>query len=235
MKIKQSVFALALLPMLAFKCLAQGTTQFDFGGIDATIPDNDASGYQDSRNLSGLAGIISDVTVTLNISGGFNGDLYAWLSHGSGLAILLNRVGISSSNSVGYANTGFGTNAQQARFTLDDHAAQDVHFYQAGAYALNSNGQLTGTWQPDGRMIDPSSAPAQFDGAPRPNMLSGLDGMVANGGWTLFIADLSPGGVSTLNGWGLNITTVPEPATATLLSLGLAMGLWKTSSRRCRH
>jgi hypothetical protein len=60
--------------------------------------------------------------------GWFQGDFFALLSHGSGLAILLNRVGVSSSNAVGCAHTGFGTNAQQARFTLDDHASQDVHF-----------------------------------------------------------------------------------------------------------
>ena len=31
--------------------------------------------------------------MTLNLSGGWNGDLYAYLVHNSGFAVLLNRVG----------------------------------------------------------------------------------------------------------------------------------------------
>src|SRR4051794_10816886 len=42
--------------------------------IFVTIPDANLNGVQSSQTLSGLPVSISDVNVTLNISGGFNGD-----------------------------------------------------------------------------------------------------------------------------------------------------------------
>ena len=217
MNFKPLLFALAL--GLGLSARADYTFSFTNGNV--TIPDNSASGYQDSHTLSGLPGIISDVNVTLNLSGGFNGDLYAWLSHDGGLSILLNRVGRSSTNGVGYGNTGFGPDASQVSFTLDDQAARDVHFYRFGAYTLNGSGQLTGAWQPDGRILDPESAGGLFDGAARANLLSVFNGMNPNGGWTLFVADLSSGGVSTLTDWSLQIAVVPEPGVLGLWALGL--------------
>src|ERR1700722_6914333 len=98
-----------LLAGLAASARADYVASFTNG---VTIPDNSANGFQDSHTLSGISGTISDVSVTLNISGGFDGDLYAWLSDGSGLAILLNRVGVSSLNPVGYGNSGFGPDQQ---------------------------------------------------------------------------------------------------------------------------
>ena len=43
------------------------------------IPDDDANGYQNSQPVSGVGGSVQHVSVTLNLSGGFNGDLYAYL------------------------------------------------------------------------------------------------------------------------------------------------------------
>src|SRR5690242_4320481 len=74
---------------------------FDFnsglpnGGV---IPDANPTGWSDTRNVdwNGQFGSgswnITDVNVVLNVSGGYNGDLYAYLVHGSGFAVLLNRV-----------------------------------------------------------------------------------------------------------------------------------------------
>jgi hypothetical protein len=41
---------------------------------------------------------ITDVNVGLQLSGGWNGDLYAYLVHSSGFAVLLNRVGRGTGN-----------------------------------------------------------------------------------------------------------------------------------------
>ncbi len=201
---------------------AQPQFPFFFNTGSAAIPDNDPNGYHDSRTVGGMSGVISDVSVTLSISGGYNGDLYAWLSHGGGLSVLLNRVGRSSSSTLGYGDHGFGLDTEQVRFTLDDQAAGDVHLYRAGPYALNTDGQLTGLWQPDGRVLDPESRADLFDTAPRPDMLGVFDGLDPNGEWTLFVADQNPGDISTLTEWGLEITVVPEPSTLTLAGLGAA-------------
>ena len=60
------------------------------------IPDGLRSGWNDTRPVSGSSGVwqTTDVQVTLHLSGGYNGDLYAYLTHGDGFAVLLNRVGV---------------------------------------------------------------------------------------------------------------------------------------------
>ena len=109
--------------------------------------------------------------VTLNISGGYNGDLYCYLTHGSGFSVLLNRVGQTSLNPGGYGDTGFAV-------TLSDLAATDIHNYQTVGYALNANGQLMGTWQPDGRTADPATV---LDTATRSAFLSSFNTLSPNG------------------------------------------------------
>ena len=137
--------------------------------------------------------------------------------------MLLNRVGRYSTSEVGYGDAGFGLDAQFKRLTLGDQSAQDVHFYQAGPYTLNPGGQLTGVWQPDGRILDPASPASAFSAAPRPNLLGIFNGLDPNGEWTLYVADVSAGHISTLTEWGLEIAVVPEPAAFTLIGLGTAV------------
>jgi len=228
---KQIAFSL----LVAFGFTARASIlNYNLDNIFATIPDGNLNGYQSSQSLNGIAGEISDINVTLNISGGFNGDLYGYLYHNNTLCVLVNRVGRSGSSSVGYGDTGFGPDAATNRFTFDDQAGHDVHVYRTFSFSLNGTGQLTGQWQPDGRALDPLSAGSAFPGAPRSNMLSLFNGMNPNGDWRLFFADVSPGGESTLVSWGMQITAVPEPAVATLVSAGVAGLLWFRASRRSR-
>ena len=207
------------------------------GGVDnlfATIPDNDPNGIQSSQTLTGIPRAVSHVSVTLNVSGGFNGDLYAYLLHNSTQAVLLNRVGRTGTSGVGYPDAGFGLDASSSSFTFDDQASHDVHFYRIFSYVLNGSGQLTGSWQPDGRALDPESAGSAFVTAPRSNPLSLFNGMDGNGLWTLFVADVAALGESTLVSWGLDISIVPEPASATLLCCGLGGGLFWRLTRRAK-
>ena len=194
------------------------------------IPDGSPSGTAGTATTSGFLPALSDISVTLNISGGYNGDLYAGLSHGGVLVPLLNRVGVTSGNSFGYGDTGF-------RVTLSSAGVNDVHSYGSHSPSFNGDGQLTGTWQPDGRTIDPQSSPSSFDSASRMNFGS-FDGTNPNGTWTLFLADLSMGEQSTLVSWSLDITAIPEP---TNIALGiLASGFaaceafrrWRSLARR---
>ncbi len=175
------------------------------------IPDGNLAGWSDTRSISdwSAGSQITALTVSLNVSGGFNGDLYCYLSHGSGFSVLLNRVGVSSGNAFGYGDTGFN-------ITLSDSGAFNVHSYQANGGTLNGNGQLTGTWQPDGRNINPASSGATFDSASPSTPLSGFNVSDPNGGWTLFFADMSGGGQSTVVSWTLDITAVPEPVNVAL-------------------
>jgi len=214
--------SLAALTVVSTASAALYTPYWD--GINAVIPDGSTSGYQNEQTLSGIADTrILDVNVTLNISGGYNGDLYGYLVHDSGFAVLLNRVGRGSGNSFGYGDAGFGPDASANRFTLDDGAAGDVHLYGAGAYTLY-DGHLTGTWQPDGRDIDPLlSSPSAFDTAARDSLLVSFDDLNPNGTWSLFFADLVAGNQSTLIGWGLEIEAVPEPVE---VALGLFAGVF---------
>lgn len=92
--------------------------------VGLAIPDNDPNGLAVATNLIGIAGNISTVTVGLDISGGYNGDLYAYLAGpNGGFAVLLNRVGATAGNQYGYSDTGFS-------ITLDDSAAyNNLHYY----------------------------------------------------------------------------------------------------------
>lgn len=201
--------------------LGQVTTNFAFNNINLAIPDNNPNGAQNSQTITGLSGSISSIQVSLDIAGtgdgAFNGDYYAELVNGAGgFAVLLNRAGVSSANSFGYGDNGFNV-------TLNDTAAQDIHFYQNFSYDTNASGQLTGTWQPDGENISPLSNPSAFDNALQNQtaMLSSFDGDSPNDTWTLFLADLSQGGTGQVVSWSLDITTAPEPSETSLFAVGL--------------
>lgn len=188
------------------------TTNFTFN-VNRQVPDGSASGLALSTNLSGISGTIANVTVGLDISGGYNGDLYAYLAGPTGgFAVLLNRVGTTNGNSFGYSDSGFN-------ITLDDSGGNNnVHYYENFVLPV---GALTGTWASDGENVDPNSGLTGT--SPSMATLASLDGTDPNGTWTLFIADLSGGGQSTLLNWTLNITAVPEPQMWVMGMLGAAL------------
>ncbi len=190
------------------------------GGV---VPDGNPNGLTIATNLTGMSGSISSVTLSLNVTGGYNGDLYAYLAGpNGGFAVLLNRVGVSDDATMfGYGDAGLNV-------TFSDAAPNDIHFYQnVGGYDITSG---TALWQPDGRNIDPQSAPSLFLSTPQTALLNSFNAKDPNGTWTLFVADLSSGGQSTVGSWGLDITTVPEPSTVGLIGLGMGILLI-----RCRR
>ena len=185
-----------------------------------TIPDGNPTGLTTTIDVTGIAGWLTNVTISLDVTGGNNGDYFAILScDNGGYVVLLNRVGSTSSNPLGYADAGFDN------VTIDDLAAVDIHLYGG-----RSGNALTGTWQPDGRNTDPMTA---RDTDPRTTSLSSFNGRSPNGIWTLFIEDAASAGVGTLVEWRLNFDTVPEPAGFSLLALGT--GLLVVARRRLRQ
>jgi hypothetical protein len=227
MKRRIAIYFLALI----MGWTAQGGIIYSSFADSGNIPDGSASGSAGTATASGFLPTITDISVKLNISGGYNGDLYACLSYGGVLVPLLNRVGVTGTgagDAFGYGDTGFNV-------TLGSAGAHDVHFYGNYSPSFNGSGQLTGTWQPDGRAIDPLSAPGSFDSASRVNFGS-FNSLNPNGTWTLFVADLSGGGQSQLVSWELDITAVPEPVN---LALGVFAGVFLVvilaKSRRVRN
>jgi subtilisin-like proprotein convertase family protein len=218
---KKATFLMAVL-LLALARSAQADFSQTWNlPVGTTIPDGSLVGWSTTVNLSGAPSQISDVNVTLNLSGGWNGDLYAYLVHDTGFAVLLNRVGVTANGSPGYGTAGMTV-------TLDDAAGLNIHD------VMTPSGSL----QPDGRNISPLTAGATLYAAdPSGAILGSFNGLNANGAWTLFIADVSGGDVTTITSWGLDIAAVPEPrsiveAGVAALFLGVLAGLYRMKQAR---
>lgn len=205
-----------------------------FDNLDLDLVDNSAVGLANEQTVTGVTGPIASLQVTLNLEargGGpmFNGDLFVTLTHGSGYAVLLNRVGRREDSLAGYGDSGF-------QVTFSDAAAADVHNYRLtlnGSHgtplsATDAPAALTGAWQPDGRAVDPATV---LSSSPRTAGLDSFAGQDPNGVWTLYLADLSEGGLVRLTDWGLEITPVPEPGQVALLT-GLALAVFAVMRSR---
>jgi subtilisin-like proprotein convertase family protein len=186
--------------------------------LNTVIPDGNLSGVSSSINVSGAGGTLSDIQVTLNVSGGNNGDLYAYLSYNGTLVTLLNRVGVGSGDAFGSADAGFNN------VTLNS-TGSDVHWASAGG------GALGGPYAADGRQISPLSSPTSFNADGTVTLAGSFAGMNPNGTWTMFFADLSAGDTSTLKGWSLDITAVPEPVNVALAIFGGLLVIWQVGRR----
>ena len=179
----------AALNLSALGALYTYNSGFQNGGI---IPDGTANGWTDSRTISGLGAVITDVNVVINVSGGYNGDLYAYLSHNGILVPLLNRVGTGSGDviqqTLGFSTAGF------SNVRLDDAGSLNIH-----------------------DVATPSSSPTSY--RPDGGSLASFSDINPNGNWTLFYSDLANAGgssSSTLVSWSLDITAVPEPVNVAL-------------------
>lgn len=234
--------SLIMVPPLSAQVVLVEQHSFTSGKSPA---DGNASGLSDARVIVSAIAQLTDVNVSFSLTnplagGAHNGDYLVYLTHETGFAILLNRVGkrdptgpLDAGAIFGYADNGFD-------ITLDDQAVNgDVHVYRLKLGAGGSHATwvdpdniqpLTGTWAPDGRHPDDGNVITTRRSA----LLSSFNGLPASGAWTLFVADLSGEGTATLNHWSLQLTgtPVPEPeAVASAVGLGLLFWGWV---RRCR-
>jgi hypothetical protein len=179
------------------------------GGWDNgnVVPDGSYSGWTDTRTVNSMpAGTLDAVAVTLTLNSGWTGDLFAYLVSDTGFCVLLDQVGGGAAGAgnmtIRLADDGFGT---YGGFTGGGSFA-NIHSYAGG------NTSLT-TWNPDNDA-----------GGLLPQGGSGSLGSftAANGTWTLFIADLSGGGVTTVTDWGLQMDIVAVPEVETWIAAALA-------------
>lgn len=190
-------------------------------GTPLNITDGSAAGISTGHLISGIAdvdqynnSIINGVDVRLNISGGFNGDLYGYLvlqdQNGNvASTVLLNRMGTAGGNPFGSAGAGMNV-------TLSDSGTVNGDIHAA-------TGVPTGVWQVD----QYQSVGNSLNG----NFATGT--MSANGTWTLFLADLSQdGSTAQLVSWGLDISVVPEPVTWALVGFAGVVGVGILLRRR---
>src|SRR6476660_6764879 len=169
---KKLLLAGGMTGLVALTSLADFSTTFTTGFQNSgNIPDGSTIGLADSRTLTGIPfNSIADVNVRLNVSGGWNGDLYAYLTHSSGFTVLLNRVGRSGTSSFGYGDS-------SVNVTFDEQALQtaDIHFYQTVA-GFNAAMLQGGTgWRPDGRNVSPLSSGATIAAASRTALLDSFN------------------------------------------------------------
>lgn len=149
---------------------------------------------------------LTQVRVGLQLSGltsgsGFASEMFVSLTKDFSLSsVLLNQVGIGTSDPVGQGYDGWNV-------TFDDvGGAGDIH------QASLVSGILGGVWQADGRLNPTDTL--------RPAGLGVFAGVPGNGSWRLNVADLELGGTMRLTGWSLTLTgeapetpQVPEAGT----------------------
>ena len=199
--IRSAVFGTIAALSLATASAAIVTEATRTYSVNLDIPD-----YQDPPQTflqtisDSLITSLTQVQVSLNLVGnpsgsGFASEMTVFLNKDLGAsAMLLNRVGISGTDAIGQSYDGWNV-------TFSDNAGSDIHLATLGS------GVLSGTYQPDGRVLPTDTL--------RPEMLSVFNGGTGNGDWRLAIADLELGGTMRIQSWSLTLTgeAVPEPST----------------------
>lgn len=231
------------LPVLTAALLAAASTQaalvtetYGPNVVNTAITDNDPVLTTFLRSVTASVILqLTEVEISFELRGttedaGWASDMFASLlkspvsvapSIGDPSAVLLNQVGISSGDLVGFGYDGWN-------ITLKDSAATDIHGHSF------VTGVLTGTFQPDGRVGSAALDPA------RTAMLAAFNGGTGNGDWRLNVGDLAETGTMQLVSWSLTLTgedtvsAVPEASTwvAVLGMVTLAGGTWWRARRR---
>jgi subtilisin-like proprotein convertase family protein len=171
---------------------------------NSAVPDANYSGWANSINITGQSGTIlpGSLQVNLTLANGWNGDLYAYLVNSSGgFCVLLDRVGFGEDvGSYGYGDAGVNVTFSATG------ANGSIHSY--GGNVLHS-GAPSGPYQPDASGI--TSSPGTLSSFVNPN-----------GTWTLFVADMCGGSVSTVQSWGLQMDIVAVPEVESWIAAALA-------------
>lgn len=214
MNIHQSILcgslALALVSsatIVSAEVITEPTRTFTVN-MDIDDPADPPSVFLQTINDSAILSL-TRVEVGLHLVGtpvgyGFASEMFVSLNKDFGpTSILLNQVGVSDSNPVGFSYDGWDV-------TFQDGAANgDIHTFDF------ESGVLTGTYEPDGRTSPLDTV--------RTSLLDVFNGGTGNGDWRLAVGDLSEFGQMRLVDWSLTLegeTVVPEPTSLSLLGMG---------------
>jgi subtilisin-like proprotein convertase family protein len=126
--------AMLIVTLVLTASLAQATLTYDTT-LPVTIVDGNVVGVAVQGTVSGVGTVLTSITVGFNITGGFDGNLYAYLVAPNGTVVtLLNHIGTG----LGSLAAGFGNGFSLATTGAD-------------LYSTAANGtvgqQLTGTFQ----------------------------------------------------------------------------------------
>jgi subtilisin-like proprotein convertase family protein len=201
------------LLLAAVSSMASITTNFNYTSLPNSgyIPDNDPNGWASTINLSGTGLTVQDVTVTLSVSGGWNGDLYGYLVHDTGgFVVLMDQVGKDGTHTYGFGNAGFDN------ITIASTGSSLTTLGVGGASYSASGPISSGTYAAQGGTTQMGS----------------FAGTSVDGAWSLFFADRSGGDISQVTGWSLTINAVPEPTTWAMMFFGAVFGGWQFVSWR---
>jgi subtilisin-like proprotein convertase family protein len=134
---------LGTMTVLLAVASARGTLYTEtFSGVNASIPDGNPVGVTISGSVSDIPSgmTVGGLTVGLNISGGYNGDLYAYLVAPNGtLVMLMNQPGVGVN---GYGASGAGMN-----ITLSDAGGTSIQNETSGSVlggSYSAAGSLSG-------------------------------------------------------------------------------------------
>lgn len=190
------------------------TYTFPVGGAGGVVPDTGVPLTFGQVIAGSQIGVLTEVRVGLQLRGttagnGWAGDMFASLNRaGETTAILLHQPGATAGNPAGFGFDGWNVTFRDGAVNGDIHLGQPT-----GGDTL-----LSGEWQPDGRQ--------SLNDALRSATLAGFNGLAPGAAWYLTLADLSPTGTMTVEGWSLTFigTSVPEPEEwAVAVAAGLAL------------
>jgi MYXO-CTERM domain-containing protein len=215
---KRIIFSIAILGAILSQSV-WADVLYSWSGSQ-TIPDYDASvgasGVSFTFDPSTVeTGPIPGASVTFTITGGYNGDLYSYLSSSSGAyVVLLNRPGVgtgtpgSTTYTYGFSGAGFNN------VTLSD----------SGSPNINTTAETPGVQVPSGNY-----APAGTGGT----AFSSFNNINSGDTWTLYFSDMDAGGTSTIT--SLEVDSVPEPGTWGAISGAGLLGLCGVRAWRQRR
>ncbi|HWY77830.1 MAG TPA: proprotein convertase P-domain-containing protein [Verrucomicrobiae bacterium] len=181
-----------VLPPVSFTFNLPGTNTFANSGA-ITIPDHGpANPYPSTINVSGMKGVVSKVTVTLN---NFNHSF----PHDVDVLVVSPSGSSGAQSTLVMSDTGGAHAVTNVTLTFDDAAS---------TFLPPSDQIVSGTFLPtsyDSGAALPASAPT----GPYVASMAALKGAPPNGVWSLFVYDDSPGDAGSIaGGWSLTLSTI---------------------------